>query len=130
MSGHVHSAEALAGEVDSGRLGRRAHEVLVCVSRAGRPLTDREVAAALGFADMNAVRPRITELLQDGWLREVDEVVDQVTGKLVRRVAPPARSSAAGRHLRIGLGQALPRRAPREQQLELFAPHIGKGGRA
>lgn len=51
-----------------------------------RCATDRGVMLALGFTDMNSVRPRITELIKDGVLFEDGSVDDHVTGKRVRAV--------------------------------------------
>jgi transcription initiation factor IIE alpha subunit len=48
--------------------------------------TDREIAYALGTLDMNYVRPRITELIRDGFLIECGKVKDNSTGKTVRIV--------------------------------------------
>lgn len=50
-------------------------------------LTDRQVKDRLGLSDMNAVRPRITELLQSGHLREVGDRKCNVTNKTVRVTA-------------------------------------------
>lgn len=50
-------------------------------------LTDREVCERLEYPDMNAVRPRITELIKQGLLREVGHAIDRVTGRKVRLVA-------------------------------------------
>lgn len=50
------------------------------------PRTDREIMKSLGFADMNTVRPRITELIKDGVLAEKGSVEDATTGKWVRLV--------------------------------------------
>ncbi len=48
--------------------------------------TDRQIMNGLGFADMNAVRPRVTELLAIGLLRECGWTICSVTGKRVRCV--------------------------------------------
>lgn len=68
------------------RLNKKArHEVILrayCFSRNG--LTDREVLKKIGFTDMNSVRPRITELIQDGQLKDVGKTKDFVTSKMVR----------------------------------------------
>lgn len=50
------------------------------------PRTDREIMTALGFTDMNSVRPRITELIKDGVLAEEGSVECQTTLKQVRLV--------------------------------------------
>lgn len=49
--------------------------------------TDREIMRGLGFADMNAVRPRITELIASGVLFEVGTQQCPVTDKWVRLVS-------------------------------------------
>ena len=51
-----------------------------------RHWTDRQIMKGLGFVDMNAVRPRITELVQRGILLEYGSVVDNTTGKTCRTV--------------------------------------------
>lgn len=48
--------------------------------------TDREIKDALGFCDMNSVRPRITELIKKGELEEWGSRRDSETGKMTRRV--------------------------------------------
>ena len=78
---HSHAAHA-AGRAD-GTLGRRAQACLEAVRQLGAA-TDREVLQALDFGDMNAVRPRLTELVQAGWLLECGEVLDSATHKQVR----------------------------------------------
>lgn len=67
--------------------GRRA-QVAAWLAANG-PATDREIARGLfgAAADMNMVRPRVSELLDAGALREVDRVRDAATGMTVRRVA-------------------------------------------
>lgn len=47
-------------------------------------LTDRQAKERLGEADMNAVRPRITEMVDSGVLVECGKMKDEVTGKTVR----------------------------------------------
>jgi hypothetical protein len=66
--------------------GRRAQ--IVAWLRAHGPATDREIVAGLYFpgADMNPVRPRVTELLDARAVEEVDRVRDTATGMMVRRV--------------------------------------------
>lgn len=86
---HRNSQLAHAQEEANGRLGKRAATILKWLKANPRPYTDREVAARLGYPDMNCVRPRITELVQEGLLVEVDSVRCHITGKTVRRVASP-----------------------------------------
>lgn len=85
MSAHPHSSAALEGEQVTGKLSERAAAILQAMS-VGFGQTDRQVMAALGFTDPNAVRPRITELVQAGLLLECGEVADALTGKTVRLV--------------------------------------------
>lgn len=67
--------------------GRRA-EVMAWLRNHG-PATDRQVRDGLygPNADMNMVRPRISELLDARMIREVDRIEDAATGMQVRRVA-------------------------------------------
>lgn len=81
---HPHSVQAYREERPA--LQTREREVLEVV-RAFGPLTDREVMECCGYQEPNAVRPRITSLIDAGELIEVDRVRCAVTGKTVRRVA-------------------------------------------
>lgn len=82
---HTHSREAYRSERQ--RLTGRRLQVYEFV-RQHPNVTDRQVKDGLGFADMNAVRPRITELCNPPWnlLEECGEARDRVTGKRVRTV--------------------------------------------
>jgi len=51
--------------------------------RQNGAMTAREVGRRLGFSDMNAVKPRITELCQSGRLRAVGKKFDRVTKRNV-----------------------------------------------
>lgn len=82
----VHPNSAQAYHDAAPELSERAAAVLAVYRRATHPITDRDVKDVLGFADMNAVRPRITELIESGALRECGRVKDSVTGKMVRVV--------------------------------------------
>lgn len=66
--------------------GKRHQKVIAALRAARSPLTDREVMIACGFSDPNAVRPRITELVDAEIVLEVDAVTCPVTRKTVRRV--------------------------------------------
>jgi hypothetical protein len=80
---HLNSLEAFEGTpVTRSERQEKVHATLL----AGGPMTDREVMQALGFTDMNAVRPRITELVDAFWCVECGRVEDPTTGKKVRRV--------------------------------------------
>ena len=94
---HPNSAQALRESAHE--LSQRAKDVLAVYRRATHPITDRDVKDVLGFADMNAVRPRITELIEAGLLRECGRVKDALTGKGVRVVVAnnkPHHSGGAG----------------------------------
>lgn len=84
MHSHPNSTAALAGEQQNGRLGRRAEAVLAALRTCASPPTDRDLAEKLGFADLNAVRPRITELIELGLVVEMPSIACPVTGKTVR----------------------------------------------
>jgi predicted HTH transcriptional regulator len=81
---HEHSLSAYyEGKVEV--FTKREGQILAAYERVGKA-SDREIADELGFQDLNAVRPRITELIADGILREVGETKDPVTRKAVRVV--------------------------------------------
>lgn len=76
-------------EKDGSKLNRRV--MVYNVYNYEIPLSDREVMIILGFNDMNSVRPRITELIQEGVLEECGTVKDS-DGKpqrLVRKSGAP-----------------------------------------
>lgn len=99
MTAHAHSAASLAEERAAGRISARAATVLDALRGFPHPATDRQLAEALGFADLNAVRPRITELLALGLIAEMPGVRCEVTGKTVRttRALHPAEIEVARR---------------------------------
>jgi hypothetical protein len=68
-------------------LSRRKDQVLAVYARARRPLRDREVMQALGFVDMNSIRPVVTALIDKKVLHEVGDTVDPITKRTVRLVA-------------------------------------------
>lgn len=91
---HPHSVDSLHS-LDNRQ--NRQEMILVVYKQSAKPLTDRQVKTALGFEDMNSVRPRITELI-DAYppkLQEVGETQDPVTRKTVRLVtiAKPGRQA-------------------------------------
>lgn len=88
MSVHTHSHLALEEIKGEGKLSRRQAAILQWLLANPRPWTDREIAAGMGYREMNAVRPRITELVDQGILQECGSVICQVTRKRVRQVQP------------------------------------------
>ena len=82
----VHANSRRTYHEDGRKIGKRALQVLAYYKSIIGPVTDRHCMKALGFSDMNSVRPRITELIEAGLLREAGDTVDYVTGKRVRLV--------------------------------------------
>lgn len=56
----------------------RCRKIMEAYARYG-PMTARECARKLGFTDLNAVKPRITELCQKGYLRACGKEYDSLT---------------------------------------------------
>ena len=92
MSAHaqhaMHAHSRLAHNVVRQSLPARQAEVYGAVLTLGRG-TDRQIATLLGYSDLNRVRPRITELLQEGALIEHHATRCKVTRRLVRTVTTP-----------------------------------------
>ena len=66
----------------------RKREIMDAFEREGKPMTDRQLAKYLGYADLNAVRPRVTELIADKVLREYCTVLCETTKRPVRKTIP------------------------------------------
>ncbi len=81
MAIHVHSRLAFAAL----GLGQRRAVVLSVYAESSDPLTDRQAAARIEGAEFGNVKPRITDLINDEFLHEVDSVICETTGKRVRR---------------------------------------------
>jgi hypothetical protein len=82
----VHDNSIAAYHSQEAKLSARATAVLAWITKHG-PRTDREVAYGMGYGEnLNAVRPRITELIELGKLMEVCNVTCPVTRKTVRKV--------------------------------------------
>ena len=60
----------------------RCRKIMEAYARYG-PMTARECARKLGFTDLNAVKPRITELCQKGYLRACGKAYDDLTKRNV-----------------------------------------------
>jgi hypothetical protein len=84
----IHANSVTSYRAEEPKLARRALDILFWV-RAHGPATDRQIARGMGFGDMNSVRPRVTELVESGFLTELDSVKCEVTGRHVRRVGIP-----------------------------------------
>lgn len=80
---HRHSLQAYADNEPAFH-GRKLQVYKHLLSRRPGGATDRQVMQSLGYTDMNAVRPRITELIQEHWAYESTSIVHQ--GRTVRYV--------------------------------------------
>ena len=65
------------------KLDRKTRQQRILTVIGNRSMTAREVAYRLGFNDLNAVRPRITELVQEGRLIEAGYRYDTQTHRNV-----------------------------------------------
>lgn len=65
---------------------RRQRAILGALEDIGSG-SDREICNHLKLPDMNAVRPRITEMIDAGLLEEVGNTADPITNRTVRVVA-------------------------------------------
>jgi predicted HTH transcriptional regulator len=83
---NVHDNSRRTYHEEAATIGKRAMDIMRFYRHCGGAVTDRDCMTALGFTDMNAVRPRITELVKSGLLREVGAIEDRITGKRVRLV--------------------------------------------
>ena len=82
---NINSISALVGLPKD----QRTRAILDVLRRANRPMTDREIAKALGYYDPNAVRPRITEEIQRGEKSRIIKVGNakcELTKRTVRTV--------------------------------------------
>lgn len=84
---HIMHANSLdAYDSEAAHFSRREAEIHAALTRTTEPATDRDICRRLGYSDMNAVRPRLTELIAGGWVEECGSVRCPVTGKTVRLV--------------------------------------------
>lgn len=83
MTAHANS---LAAYHDGAKEFTKRHALVIDAVRKLGKATDRQIKELLGFSDMNAVRPRVTELVQASRLEECGNVVDAVTRRPVRTV--------------------------------------------
>lgn len=81
---HANSRESYHGL--GAAKSERMRQVIDLLRDAAGPRTDREVMCMLGFTDPNAVRPRISEGIRAGLIRECGKRVCEWTGKTVRIV--------------------------------------------
>ncbi len=60
------------------------HKMILSVYEPNGEYSDRRICFMLGFSDLNSVRPRITELIDDGILIECGRTFDLLTRRHVR----------------------------------------------
>lgn len=82
----MHANSIIAYYENRFEFSKREMEILGCLFLNPRDWTDREIRDALRYSDMNAVRPRISELIDKGALEECGSVICPVTGKRVRQI--------------------------------------------
>lgn len=85
---HKNSLEAYYEIKNSGAKMSRTQSIIGLLTDE-KERTDRDIMIALGFTDMNAVRPRITEMIKDPdchIIEECGDTIDPVTHKKVRIV--------------------------------------------
>lgn len=85
LNHEMHENSLDAYEEEKPKLGKRCAAVYGVYERLGAA-TDRQVMEALGFTDMNSVRPRINDMMKMGLLIEVGSRKDSATGHRVRIV--------------------------------------------
>lgn len=85
----MHENSLAAHRAEEVKLNARERAVRAWVAEHG-PHTDRQIARGMGFGnDLNAVRPRITSLLDKGEFAEVAQVRCEVSQRTVRKVGIP-----------------------------------------
>lgn len=81
----MHQNSLFAFAEQKTKLSGRAMDILAAIKKIP-PVTDRQIMSIMGFGEPNAVRPRLTELIQMGLVEECGSVRCKVTGKTVRVV--------------------------------------------
>ena len=82
---HENSILSYIEELSNDNINKRSKEILECLKSLASA-TDRQIKNYLGYDEMNCVRPRITELIDSGHIREIGSVKCETTGKTVRLV--------------------------------------------
>lgn len=82
----MHANSLAAFREDADKLSAREMLILDLLVRRRGGFTDREIMVALGFSEPNTVRPRVTELIDAGFVTEIGSRRCSTTGKTVRVV--------------------------------------------
>ena len=84
----MHNNSIKAYREEFPKLSRRASDIYYfLLEHLELSFTDRDIKQQMKFPEMNNVRPRVTELIQQGLLEEVGKTICKVTGKTVRMVS-------------------------------------------
>lgn len=59
----------------------RSRQILYTLGN--RTMTARQLAYEMGFSDLNAVKPRLTEMQEQGRIKAVGKTTDTLTGRTV-----------------------------------------------
>ena len=81
----MHPNSLIAYSEESCKLSKREKLIYGHLVMAGKEQTVREIKEDLFgvYADRNKVAPRVTKLVEKGYVREVGKAIDHVTGKQV-----------------------------------------------
>ena len=85
QSHRIHPNSLATYREERPKLNGRKRLIFDYICRNGA-CTDREIMSALGFREPGAIRPRCTEMIQLGVLKEVCDVHCDITGKRVRKI--------------------------------------------
>ena len=86
MKTNVHENSINCYYQERPKLSKRAKHIHNFFCEKQGLYTDRQVQKEMNYAERNMVQPRITELIQFGYLEEAGKVKCEVTGKMVRMV--------------------------------------------
>ena len=81
---HDNSLAAHAANQEADTYSPREQAIIAILRNATKPMTDRDIARAGLFNDMNMVRPRINELIGKGRIEEVGTTWCVATARQVR----------------------------------------------
>ena len=74
-----------AHQVEKQKFPSRKEKIISFLYKHGRS-TERQIMLGLGFTDMNSIRPRVTEMINSGELKELGTSVNPVTKRKCRIV--------------------------------------------
>lgn len=86
MKTNMHDNSLQAYSEEGPNLTKRQRTILDFMRAHPTPRTDREIQAAMGFAERGQVQPRITELIAVGLVEECGKTTCYLTRKTVRTV--------------------------------------------